>query len=333
LKNNFFSTGKYSLVPIRYQDRMNIMQWRNEQIFHLRQAKPLTETDQNNYFNNIVAKLFEQEQPSQILFSYLEDNECIGYGGLVHINWVDKNAEISFILNTRLEKDFFHIHWGVYLDLLEQVAFMELDLHKIYTYAFDLRPHLYEAIETKGYNKEAILKEHCCINNRFKDVIIHSKIKSTLFLRKATINDAKLLFDWTNEEEVRATAVIKKKIEWNEHINWLTNKLQSDKTHLFILNNDMNENIGVVRFDKDSDIFNISYSIDKNHRGKGFGHLILQLGIKRMIENEAHSKFVASVQTDNIASNKIFMQLGFILEKTELLGNHFFNFYCKDGNE
>jgi RimJ/RimL family protein N-acetyltransferase len=156
---------------------MLIMQWRNEQIYHLRQVKPLTEDAQNNYFNHVVSKLFEQEHPDQILFSYLEDGKCIGYGGLVHINWNDRNAEISFIINTELEKNSFKKHWGIYLDLLEQVAFDELGLHKIYTYAFDLRPHLYEAIEEKRYVKEAVLKEHFLFNGEFIDVVIHGKRK------------------------------------------------------------------------------------------------------------------------------------------------------------
>lgn len=176
LEQNVFSKGEYSIVPIRYEDRLQIMQWRNEQIYHLRQVKPLTESDQEYYFTNIVSKLFEQEQPNQILFSYLKNNECIGYGGLVHINWIDKNAEISFIMNTELENKQFDLHWQTYLSLIEDVAFYQLNLHKIYIYAFDLRPHLYCAVESVDYQREAVLKDHCRFNGKFKDVIIHSKI-------------------------------------------------------------------------------------------------------------------------------------------------------------
>ena len=156
LKKQSFSQEEFSIVPIRFEDKLQIMQWRNEQMYHLRQAKELTENDQETYFNNVVSKLFDQEQPSQILFSYLKDNKCIGYGGLVHINWIDKNAEISFIMDTSLENDFFNFHWKTYLGLIEKVAFEELNLHKIFTYAFDLRPHLYVALEESGYAKEAI---------------------------------------------------------------------------------------------------------------------------------------------------------------------------------
>jgi RimJ/RimL family protein N-acetyltransferase len=176
LNKQVFSIGRYALVPIRFEDGYNIMQWRNEQIYHLRQAKPLTKEDQDAYFENVVAKLFEQEQPNQILFSFLEDDGCIGYGGLVHINWIDKNAEVSFIMDTRLEKEYFSSHWNNYLQLLKQVAFDSLNLHKIYVYAFDLRPHLYLALEEAGYFLDCRLKEHCFNDNKFKDVVIYSLI-------------------------------------------------------------------------------------------------------------------------------------------------------------
>ena len=152
------------------------MKWRNEQIFHLRQQKPLSKEDQDNYFDNIISKIFSQNHPSQILFSYLFEEKCIGYGGLVHINWIDKNAELSFIMDTETEKDFFSFHWQNFINNIEKVAFEELKLHKIYVYAFNLRPQLYDAIEEVGFVKEAELKEHCYVNNEFKSVIIHSKI-------------------------------------------------------------------------------------------------------------------------------------------------------------
>ena len=175
LNNQKFSIDNYSIVPIRYGDRLSILKWRNEQLYHLRQDKILTESDQDNYFINIVNKLFDQDRPNQLLFSFMKDNICIGYGGLVHINWIDKNAELSFIMDTELEKEFFSINWKVFLQLIEQVAFIELNFHKIFTFAFDLRPHLFPAIESADFKCEAILKDHYYFNNKYYDAIIHSK--------------------------------------------------------------------------------------------------------------------------------------------------------------
>ena len=166
--------GDFSIVPLRYEDRFSIMKWRNEQIYHLRQARPLTEDDQQRYFDNVVSKLYDNPKPDQILFSYLEKGVCIGYGGIVHINWIDRNGEISFIMDTKLEAEHFAEHWSNYLTMLKAVAFDDLGLHKIYTYAFDLRPYLYTMLEANGYKREATLKEHCLFNGEYKDVVLHS---------------------------------------------------------------------------------------------------------------------------------------------------------------
>ena len=104
LNKQEFSRGAYSLVPLRYEDRFAIMRWRNQQLYHLRQSSPLTEEDQQRYFDQVVAGLFAQERPGQVLFSYLENGRCIGYGGLVHINWTDRHAEVSFVMETEREE-------------------------------------------------------------------------------------------------------------------------------------------------------------------------------------------------------------------------------------
>ncbi len=175
LEKQRFEIGEFSLVPIRNEDQLLIMKWRNDQIYHLRQAKPLTEIDQKNYFDNVIAKLFEQEKPNQLLFSFLKNGKCIGYGGLVHINWIDYNAEISFIMDTDFEKDFFEIIWNNYLSLIQKVAFEQIKFHKIFTYAYDLRPHLYTILLKNNFVEEARLKEHCYFEGEFIDVLIHTK--------------------------------------------------------------------------------------------------------------------------------------------------------------
>lgn len=176
LSKQEYTHGLFSLVPIRDEDKLLILKMRNEQIYHLRQPEKLTIKLQEAYFKNVVSLLFDQPRPSQILFSLLENGEFIGYGGLVHINWIDKNAEVSFIMKTELENDRFDYNWINYLTLLEKVAFKDLRFHKIYTYAFDLRQHLYPVLKASGFHEEARLKEHCYFDGKYLDVVINSKI-------------------------------------------------------------------------------------------------------------------------------------------------------------
>jgi RimJ/RimL family protein N-acetyltransferase len=327
LNKSRFCIDKYSLVPIRFEDRYDIMKWRNEQIYHLRQSEPLTKEVQDDYFNNVVSKLFVQDKPNQLLFSYLYKNECIGYGGMVHINWIDKNAEISFVMNTELEKDEFHKHWSIYLDLLHKVAFNELNFHKIYTYAFDLRPHLYSVLESAGFYKEAILKEHCRFEGKFIDVIIHSKINNlSPYLRKATYSDCKLLFEWTNDSAVRNNSFNSASIPFEDHQHWFNNVLNDSNKFLFILC-DGTENIGQIRLDKQEDGNAIvNYSISKLYRGKGYGLIIIQLINNYIIDNSLPIiSLIAKVKKENVASQLIFKKCGYQISDKEDFFEYKFN--------
>lgn len=328
LNKQKFSAGNYSIVPIRYEDRLDIMKWRNEQIYHLRQDKPLTIENQDYYFKHIITGLFDEEKPNQILFSFLESDKCIGYGGLVHINWIDKNAEISFVMNTQLQKNNFKNYWSIYLGLIENVAFLELSLYKIYTYAFDLRPHLYEVLETKGYERDAVLKKHCFFDDKFIDVVIHAKFlsrdysfieKDNLFLREASESDARLLFNWANDINVRKNAINEDLIIWENHVKWFNIKINNFETKIFILC-DENKSFGQIRIDKIDSYWQIDYSIDNEYRGQGLGKKIVNL----LLEKFDLFTFRATVKKHNRASIAVFTKLGF--KQLEVIDSSFLFF-------
>jgi RimJ/RimL family protein N-acetyltransferase len=311
LNIQIFTKDKYSIVPIRYQDRLDIMNWRNEQIYHLRQSTPLTVENQDLYFENVVTKLFEHEKPNQILFSFLENDTCIGYGGLVHINWIDKNAEISFIMNTSLEKNRFHEIWTAYLNLIEKVAFEELKFHKIFTYAFDLRPHLYEVLLKENFIEEARLNEHCFFDSKFIDVLIHSKINYPIVIRTASENDVNTTFEWASNKIVRNYAIQKDEIIFDQHKKWFLNKIISDDCIYFIAEIN-NTPIGSIRFDiNEKKEALLSFLLDPKFHGKGYGKKILQKGCDELLKFKKLTKIVGVVNIENLPSLKTFKSLGF----------------------
>ncbi|MBZ9729075.1 GNAT family N-acetyltransferase [Salegentibacter sp. JZCK2] len=312
LNKQQFSLGNYAIVPIRSKDRYDIMKWRNEQMYHLRQNEPLTREKQDSYFDKVVARLFEEEKPEQLLFSYLEGEKCIGYGGLVHINWIDKNAEISFIMNTELEKEFFEFHWEIILDLLEEVAFKELKLHKIFTYAFDLRPRLYTALKKSGFGLNAELKEHCFFDDRFISVKIHSKINREKEIRDIQVADLYVTYGWANDPNVRKFSFNKNKITLKEHASWFFSTLENSNSEYYML--EVNGNAaGSIRFDIEKDhIAKINYLLDPNFTGKGLGTYLLENGIKFLQKNRTSvQKVYGYVLEKNLASVRIFEKLSF----------------------
>lgn len=176
LNKQLFTKEEFTLEPIRFEDKWDIMKWRNDQIDILRQKEFLTEEMQNSYFNNVVKKLFNQNFPSQLLFSYFEKDNLIGYGGLVHINWDNLFAEISYLFKTELinEKNY-HRLTSCFLDLVYDVA-KDAKLHKIYTYGYDINEYRFTPLIDMDFKLDAKLSKHVKINKKFYDVRIYSKI-------------------------------------------------------------------------------------------------------------------------------------------------------------
>lgn len=178
LKEKSFSEPPYTITSIRQDDMLLIRQWRNEQIAILRQKASLSVEEQQAYWVKEVEPSFKEQHPRQILFSFLHAGKCIGYGGLTHIDWDAKRAEVSFLLQTErgehpqlYKKDFTH-----FLNLLKKVAFQDLNFHRLFTETFDIRPLHVRVLESVGFREEGRLKDHVIIEGRYVDSIIHGLV-------------------------------------------------------------------------------------------------------------------------------------------------------------
>ena len=323
LNNSFFKKDFFSLIPIRDEDKYAILKIRNEQLYHLRQAEPLTVDKQEHYFATVIAGLFELEKPNQLLFSFFENGEFIGYGGLVHINWIDKNAEISFVMKTELEKEYFAKYWSGFLQLIEKVAFEELNFHKIFTYAFDLRPHLYEVLESCGFKEDARLKEHSFFNGRHLDVVYHAKMNRNISFRKAIEDDLMLFFDWTNDVSVRENSYQSEAISLENHANWFLAKIKDASCEMYVFENHMKQPIGQVRIQKQNDkVAIIGISNDKDHRGKGYASKMLVMASQYFLDKNSNYSISAYIKIENKSSEKSFQKAGYQLDVILDYQNH-----------
>jgi hypothetical protein len=179
LKSNTLTENGYSLVPIREQDIQFIRKWRNDQIDILRQEKKLTKDQQVLYFDTVIKPSFVQKHPRLILFSLLLNDLCIGYGGLVHIDWIAKRAEVSFLNNTERSKKSLEYNndFSNFLDFILKIGFDYLNLNKLYTEAYDIRPQTIKILERKGFELEGRLRQHVSIKGKYVDSLIHGVLK------------------------------------------------------------------------------------------------------------------------------------------------------------
>ncbi len=305
---------RWKLVPIRDQDKYSIMNWRNEQIEVLRQKSPLTKEGQERYFQTVVDALFKVETPDQLLFSFLEDDVLVGYGGLVHIDWASRNGEISFLTETKratapeqLKKD-----WVVYLRMLKTLVDANLGFAKIYTYAYDLRPMLFEALKESAFVEEARLKRHIHVGDRLVDVLIHSFHFEPIELRRATRDDVTLYYDWANDPSVRQNSFNQQAIEWKDHQAWFLRKIESPSTVMLVICVD-GVPAGQIRFDElDRETSQIGFSVAAQFRGRNLGRRLLQLGVQWLLREKPVTRTITGdVKDSNEASARAFVSANF----------------------
>lgn len=179
LKNNFFTDGNYTIEPFREKDKLSIKEWRNQQMDVLRQKKVLTDEDQVNYYKNYIEPSFSQKYPGIILFSFLERDICIGYGGLTNIDWENLHVELSFLVNPdRLfNEDLYEEDFSMFIKFMKHVTFDELSFNRIFTETYDIRSHHINTLLQNGFQLEGRMREHIFINNKFADSLIHGFLK------------------------------------------------------------------------------------------------------------------------------------------------------------
>ncbi|MDX2171932.1 MAG: GNAT family N-acetyltransferase [Bacteroidota bacterium] len=310
---NFITFGNYTLVPIRDEDKYDILNWRNEQIDVLRQQSPLTKEHQDNYFKTTIAQLFEQDNPEQLLWSFLENGKLIGYGGLVHIDWESKTAEISFLTETSRNKtkEQFISDWYFYLSILKIMTQKYLNFKSIFTYAYDIRPNLYTALEKAGFKETKRIKNFIEIGKELKDVVIHTYYFNLKF-RFAKSNDVDLYYKWANDLLVRHNSFNTSEIKYEQHINWFANKLNSKDCFFYLFLNEENTPVGQVRIDKSNDEIVIGISIDEKFRGNGLGFNMLNQACDDYLFKYPEAKIFAYIKEENIASINQFSKAGFI---------------------
>lgn len=175
LKTNCYEDADgYQLVAIRREDIELIRQWRNAQLDVLRQKNVISSHEQEEYFNQSVWPLFQEEKPKQLLFSLLFQGGCIGYGGLTHIDWQSSRAELSFLVNPTRRQDPYHYKrdFDHFLAFLYRVAFEDLRLHRLLAETYAYREETIDILENFGFKREGILREHVLKRNQWVDSVM-----------------------------------------------------------------------------------------------------------------------------------------------------------------
>jgi UDP-2,4-diacetamido-2,4,6-trideoxy-beta-L-altropyranose hydrolase len=146
--------------------------------------------------------------------------------------------------------------------------------------------------------------------DRVVNIVFDGFGKEELAVRRASHEDCQLYWYWANDPIVRDNAFSKELIGWDMHQRWFTNKLADDESILLLIESEKIP-VGQVRFDYSGSFYIVDYSIAKQFRGFGLGKVMLTKAID-LLRQEPSFILIGDVKEDNLASKKIFEQLGFI---------------------
>jgi SAM-dependent methyltransferase len=167
----------YRYVPLRRADIEPLRRFRNAQMDVLRQAAPISEVDQERWFDEVVAGAQRDPRPPMILVSILDAAErFIGYGGLTHIDWEARRAEVSFLVDPSraADPDLYRRDMTAFLGFLAGLAFDDLGLNRLFTETYAFRGFHIETLEQAGFTVEGRLREHVATG----DSIVHGLLAS-----------------------------------------------------------------------------------------------------------------------------------------------------------
>ncbi|MHB8853411.1 MAG: GNAT family N-acetyltransferase [Ignavibacteriaceae bacterium] len=197
--------------------------------------------------------------------------------------------------------------WYHQEDLLAQVTHSVKEIIK--------KSHNIKTTYCDGQGARRVIKR--IIDNRIN-------LMTNIILREATFNDAEIIFDLSNDDEVRTNSINKNLIEWKSHQKWLKLRL-SDKNYKILLFFIENNLLGQVKFEIDSPTAIISISLHRDYRGKGLSSIVLKKAIEYFLgENDAIDSIVALIRPENHSSIKSFLNAGFIFNRNEIVKEELF---------
>ncbi|MFM7813155.1 MAG: GNAT family N-acetyltransferase, partial [Flavobacteriales bacterium] len=176
-------------------------------------------------------------------------------------------------------------------------------------------------LDSKEESQRMVQRQRIAIdqqsNHRITEAIHRTQQQAESFWwREVRQQDMMLLFEWTNDPEVRANSFQSEPINLETHERWFKGILENDHAAFFLFFQGRTP-IGQLRLVKRDGLCALSYSVSKSSRGKGFGKAILKSSLPLASQCwQDVQEIVGYVKPTNEASQRAFLALGFSIKES-----------------
>ena len=127
--------------------------------------------------------------------------------------------------------------------------------------------------------------------------------------RAATMDDADMLLEWRNELDTRMASHSTIEILREDHIFWLAKILDNSNKKLLIAEKN-GDPVGTVRADYEEGVWELSWTVNPNFRGRGIAKQMVSLFASKIAE-----PIRAEIKANNFASVKIAQYAGMTISR------------------
>ncbi len=144
------------------------------------------------------------------------------------------------------------------------------------------------------------------------------EISHACTVRKATIHDARLYFEWANDTAVRANSYQSAEIVWEDHEKWFEVVTTSPTTCMWLYSINGTP-AAQMRLKLEDNKAIINYSVGSSFRGRGLSVLLLQHSALKISLEQGHVECLEGwVKKSNLPSFRAFERSGYrIVEETD----------------
>ena len=132
-------------------------------------------------------------------------------------------------------------------------------------------------------------------------------------IRPATTDDARVIWEWRNDQVSRAFSSTVRPVPWEEHEAWFTDALRDPERRVLVATAD-GQAVGMIRFDAAGEpgTWRVSINLAPEVRGRGLARPALDAATAWLVGESGHDvTVVADVRRDNLASLRTFQAAGF----------------------
>lgn len=143
------------------------------------------------------------------------------------------------------------------------------------------------------------------------DVAPPAEVREEFRARRAVADDARLLYEWRNDEATRQHSRSTKPLSWDAHAAWLGRCL-ADHERILLIVETADRPVGTVRWDRRDPVsWEASITVAPDQRGKGWGSSILAAGEAGLVVT-APVRLLAGIHSENAASQRLFAGAGYL---------------------